>query len=442
MPGLLNPAELGKFIAFGSGVGIEIGDRHLEVTLARVRPNGIDVVGSATIADFTTRPAAEWGAEYARFLAACGGTHLAATVILPRRETIVRQVALAGVSSQDLAAALALEIDTLHPYGEEEVVYGWSRLEKGGVLVGILRRATLENYIGLFAEAGVAVASFTFSAAALYTAHRLPVARPEIPSSGFVAVAAHGSGALEIYGESAARPVFSADFDAPAERATALAISELRLEPDVEPLTLERILPAPRTNPVANNLAERARPYAAALAGACPWLGTPANLLPAENRQSNSRAMYIPTTVLGALLLLATGALLAHSSIEDRRYRQALETEIAKIEPQARRAQTLDAEILHAQNRARLLDEFRVRTKADLDSLNDLTRLLAPPAWTSMIDLTPGAATISGETEQAAPLLKLLDASPHFRNSTFIGSIAKSGRSEQFQIRTAREAGR
>ncbi len=152
--------------------------------------------------------------------------------------------------------------------------------------------------------------------------------------------------------------------------------------------------------------------------------------------------MYVPTAVLGALLLLATGALLAHSSIEDRRYRQALEAETAKIEPQARRAQTLDAEIQHTLNRARLLDEFRRRTKADLDSLDELTRLLAPPTWTNTIDLTPGAATINGETEQAAPLLKLLDASPHFRNSTFIGSIAKSGGSEQFQIRTAREAGR
>ena len=46
-----------------------------------------------------------------------------------------------------------------------------------------------------------------------------------------------------------------------------------------------------------------------------------------------------------------------------------------------------------------------------------------------MIDLTRDAATLNGETEQAAPLLKLLDASPYFQNSTFIGSIAKAGTS-------------
>jgi hypothetical protein len=57
-----------------------------------------------------------------------------------------------------------------------------------------------------------------------------------------------------------------------------------------------------------------------------------------------------------------------------------------------------------------------------------------------MIDLAPGAATIAGETDQAAPLLKLLDASPYFQNSTFVGSISKSGGNEQFQVRMARRA--
>jgi hypothetical protein len=440
MPGPRSLSDLKKFAAFGSGVGIEIAAKDLEVTAVRVRPGGVDVLGTATIRDAGERPAAEWGAEYARFLRETGATHLAATVLLPRRETIVRQIALPGVAAGDLAAAIALQIDALHPYGEDEAVYGWSRLENGGVLLGILRRNTLDRYIGMFAEAGIAVASFTFSAAAIYIAHRVPVAQPPVPESGFVALAAGETGALEVYGESEARPVFSADFDLPPDRAVALAIAELRLDPDRQPFPLDGVLPVPRNNPVSNDLSRRALPYAAALAGACPWLAAAANLLPPQHRRSNSRAMYVPTAVLGALLLLLAGAVMAHSSIEDRRYLAALETEIAKLEPQAKRSAILDHEMLRAQNRARLVDEFRGRTKADLDSLNELTSLLAPPAWTSMIDLTPGAATITGETEQAASLLRLLDASRHFRNSTFIGSISKSAGSEQFQIRTAREA--
>src|SRR5207302_9719482 len=126
---------------------------------------------------------------------------------------------------------------------------------------------------------------------------------------------------------------------------------------------------------------------------------------------------------LAVLILAVSGWLFANSSVEDSRYLASLDREIAKLEPMARRAAALDRDMMRAQSRARLLDDFRGRTKSDLEALNELTRLLAPPAWTSMLDLTPDAATINGETEQAAPLLKLLDASPYFQNSTFIGAL-------------------
>jgi hypothetical protein len=438
MPGPHSSPDFKKFIAFGSGLGIEVGSKDLEVTAVRVRPNGVSVLGTTTIHNFGDRPAAEWGAEYTQFAHQAGVAHLAATVLMPRRETIVRQIALSGVAARDLSAAITLQIDTLHPYGEEEVVYGWSEVAAGGVLIGILRRAALERYSSLFAEAGVAVACFTFSAAAIYAAHRVPVAAAQDPATGFVALAAGEHGAWEVYGESPAKAVFSAEFELPPERAAALAISELRLEPGQEPIPLDRVLPVPRVNPVGNDLSRRSLPYATALAGSCPWLTPVANLLPLEQRRSNSRAMYIPTIVLAVLLLLVCVALVVHSWWEERRYMAKLEAEIAKVEPRAKRSAALDRELVRAQNRTRLLDEFRARTKDDLEALNGLTTLLAPPVWTSTVDLTPDAATVTGEADQAAPLLKILDASLYFHNSAFVGALAKAGGNEQFQIRTVR----
>jgi Tfp pilus assembly protein PilN len=438
MPGPHSAPDFKKFIAFGSGVGIEVGAKDLEVTAVRVRPNGVSVLGTATIHDFSARPAAEWGAEYTQFLRQAGVAHLAATVLLRRRETIVRQIALPGVAARDLSAALALQIDTLHPYGDEEVVSGWSEVAAGGVLIGILRRTALDRYSSLFAEAGIAVACFTFSAAAIYAAHRVPVAITQAPGTGFVALAGGVDGAWEVYGESPAKAVFSAEFELPPERAAALAISELRLEPGQEPVPLDRVLPAPRVNPVSNDLARRSLPYATALAGACPWLTPVANLLPLAERRSNSRAMYIPTIALAVLLLLACVALVVQSWWEERRYVAELEAEIAKVEPRAQRAVALDRQLIRSQNQIRLLDEFRARTKGDLETLNGLTMLLSPPVWTGTVDLTPDAATITGEADQAAPLLKQLDASPYFQSSTFVGALAKAGGNEQFQIRTVR----
>jgi Tfp pilus assembly protein PilN len=441
MPGSPSRIDWKKFIAVGSGIGVEIGAKDLEVTAVRVRPNGIAVLGTTTIRDFAQRPAAEWGKEYTRFLQDTHVAHLAATVLLPRREIIVRQIALPGVEARDLASAIALQIEALHPYGDEPVAYGWSRAGAGGILIGVLRQTVLDRFCSLFAEAGIAVASFTFSASAIYAAHRVPSSSLQADGDGFVALNTTGGGVLEVYGESPSRPVFSAEFDPPADRAVALAISELRLDPALEPVPLDRALPVPRVNPVSNNLALRALPYAAALAGACPWLAPSANLLPVAQRRSNSRVMYVPTIALAALLLLVLAALALHSSWEDRQYLADLDTQIKKVEPRAKRAVQLDRELIRVQNRTRLLDEFRARTKQDLDALDGLTTLLAPPVWTSIVDLAPDAASITGEAEQAAPLLKVLDASPYFQASAFQGPIAKAPGAagiEQFQIRASR----
>jgi hypothetical protein len=136
--------------------------------------------------------------------------------------------------------------------------------------------------------------------------------------------------------------------------------------------------------------------------------------------------------------LLAVGVMMGYSSFADRRYLQELEAEIAQLGPQAQRAAALDRQITSTQTRARLLDQFHNQTKSDLDALNELTKLVEPPAWTSSIQITRDTARIAGEAPQAAPLLKLIDSSPLFQNSEF-QMMQRVGTVEGFQIRTSRE---
>ncbi len=424
-------------MAFGSGVGIEIGPTALEVVAARVRPSQIRVLGRLTIPDFASRPAAEWGADYARFLKSAGAGNLAATVLLPRRETIVRQVALPGVARKDIEGAIRLQLDTLHPYGEDDVVWGWSPLEYGSVLVGMVRRAAVDRYIQLFLEAGIAVASFTFSAAAVHAAIR--VNGPVQPAEGFLAIGRTGDGGVEVYGESASRPVFSAELNMAPQRATALALSELRLPPETVPVKLEDVLPKPAVNPVENDLSRNALPYATALAGACPWLAPAANVLPREYRRSASRAVYIPSAVLAALLLLTAGGMVAYSKYSERQYLQQIDAEIARLQPVADRAKALDRQTDRARVRARLLDTYRGQTRYDLDALSELTKLIEPPAWTNNTELTRDTMRIFGEAPKAAPLINILEASPYFENVTFLLSQPTAA-GETFQIQSKREA--
>ena len=162
-----------KLLQFGAGVGIEINGSDLEVVAARVRPNGVKVLGKLTIPNFASRPAAEWGADYARFLSPLGLSHVSATVLLPRRDVIVRHLSLPGVSGKDASGAIRFQLDSMHPFGDAEISWGWSPLAYGAVLVGIARSTTVQRYLDLFLEAGIKVENFTFSAAAMHSAIRL-----------------------------------------------------------------------------------------------------------------------------------------------------------------------------------------------------------------------------------------------------------------------------
>jgi len=427
--------DLRTLLAFGSGIGIEIRSADLAVLLTHVRPNGARIIASTVIQNFRERPAGEWGSDYMRFLRQNGASHLAATVIAPKREVIVRQIALPGVSGKDLAAAVGYQVETLHPYGEDEVAFGWQRIsDNGTALIGIIRKATLDGYMEKFAEAGVAVACFTFSAAALHGALRLFTAPPQ----GLVATTELENGEVEVYGESPSRPVFSAQFDLPADRAAALAAAELRLPPETEPARLDRILPPPVSMKADFDFSRSTMPYAASLAGACPRLATAANLLPEEKRSTNSRMIFIPTAILAAMLLLVAGVMFGYSRIEERRYVATLEGESARLQPQVKRIEALDKSFEQSRARTRLLDEFRSRSKYDLDTLNELTRILAPPIWTNYTELNRDSVTLTGEAEQATLLLKLIDSSPYFRDSAFTIPIAKTGTTEMFRIRAAR----
>ncbi len=425
-----------KWLAFGTGVGIEMGREDLIVTVVRLRPSGVRVLGELSIPRYREQPAAEWGENYAGFLEKLGAKHLAATILLPRDEVTVRQVLLPGVSDKDLPAAIRFEIDSLNPYSEEDVVYDGKRIGKtASVLIGITRRSSLERYSALLSQAGVKVASFTFSGPAIYSALRL-FADP--PADGLVALG-EDEPEVEVYGESATRPLFSARLDQPADRVRTLAISELRLPPEIEVGALHLQLPQPLAAPENYDPARSCLSYAAAVSSASLLHPLSLNLLPPDQRRSASRLRYVPTAVLGSLVLLLAIAALAYPKYSDTRYIELLQAQIRTLDPLARKAAEAERQTATARNRAQTLDAFRQHTREDLDALNDLTHLLAPPAWLETMQLTRTSVNITGQTDQAATLIKLLDGSSHFQGSSFALPLQKGSTGEVFSIRTTRK---
>jgi Tfp pilus assembly protein PilN len=245
------------------------------------------------------------------------------------------------------------------------------------------------------------------------------------PEGGFHTLIEHPGGEVEAYGESEARPLFSAVFDMPVERVRPYAASELRLPVEQPALGVSEILPVPAAVPEGAVVA--ALPYAAAIAAACPWLALRANLLPMERRTTSSRLIYVPTVVLASTLLLSVAALAIQGAWEDRRYMAALQSEIKKLEPRVRQAAIMDKRTETARSRTALLDSFRRRSRDDMDVLKETTHLLAPPTWLNSIEINRALVNLGGETEQAAQLLKILDASPLFEGSDFTLGITRVG---------------
>jgi len=428
----LIPDGLKKWLVFGHGVGIEVvgphGGESLRVTAVRVYPGGARVVGALSFEDAMHHAAGVWGTEYAAFVRKHGCAHVAATVLLPRREVMVRHVALPGVLDKDLPAAIEFQLDGLHPYREEDVATSWARIPgTSSVLIAITRRAVIERFVTLFAEAGIEVGAFTCSAAAIHSALRMFRDAPS--SSGLLAYEPAESG-VEIYGESASRPVFSATFDMPLEHAAPMAASELRLDADTAPHGLDTLFSA-----------SPALPYAAALASACPLMALPLNLLPAELRPSGARWLWIPSAALGAAVLLLAIGLALFPRYDTTRYLASLNAEIARVAPLAARSTALDRQIETARRNTSQLDALRARTKSDMDVLAEMTHILSPPAWLNQLEITRTQITLAGETQQAAPLLQAIDASPLFQGSEFVMPPARVNNAEAFRIRTNRETG-
>ncbi len=188
-------------------------------------------------------------------------------MLLPRDEVIVRTLILPGVADKDAAGAIELQIDSLHPWGDAEVIWGWSRAGRDNIVIGLTRKEVLDIWETLFAEAGIPIAAATFSAAVIHAALRIWNAAP----AALLGITTDARGRTAVYGESESRAFFSAEFTGSAERAIALSRAELRITPEVPASPLADLLPPDKNGKAVPESAVLA--YAAAIAGSATRRG-------------------------------------------------------------------------------------------------------------------------------------------------------------------------
>jgi len=246
-------------------------------------------------------------------------------------------------------------------------------LPSGGVLLGIARRTAIEHYMELFTAAGIAISSFTFSAAAVHTAVRLNGHRD---GEGFVGLGRTPEGAVEVYGESPWRPVFFRRVRDGAGTRRGAGFGRTAAAAG-NPADDAGGIAAPATvNPVENDLSRNATAVRHGAGRGLSRLAPAANVLPREYRRSRSRAMFVPTAVLAGLALAALIGMIAWPKFEDRRYLKTLEAQIARVQPGAVRAAALDREPSERAPAPRCSTNTADGTRAPI-----WTRSASSPAW-------------------------------------------------------------
>lgn len=423
-----------RWTSFGSGIGIVIEPERLEFALVSVRPQGIQVLDSLEIQRYRERPAAEWGAEYAAFLAKHKIKHIAALAVLPAKEVISRTLAVAGVGDGELDGAVRYQLDGLHPFPEEEAAASFARLSEPNretVAIGIARLDAINEYATFFEEAGVDLAGFGSPAAVYYSALRI-LQRP--PHDEFLAIRERES-SLEIYAETKTHPLYFVDLAQESSRAIAIAASQVRLPDNAAEGKLAAFLPLAESAQAVSPLA-----YAAALNSALPRQSLAVNLLPAERRKAFSPWRWAPTLGLFAAVLFTAVSLYYFQEFSNRRLIAALDAEAQALAPRVTQVRNAEAKRQAIQAKLDSLAEFSRQPREDLDSLRELTRLVPSSTWMNRMEMIRGSVTMMGETEQATELLKIIDDSPLFANTEFTAQVGRSANNrEVFQIRTQRE---
>ena len=448
---------------WGTGCGIEIRGHDLVVVAVKSRPGGVRILGRCVIAGFRTREPREWGAEYSRFLKELGLDHVAATVCLPRREVIVRRLQLPAMSRKETAAAVALQLETLHPFGDEDIYHAYALVNGGrpaadrvSLMVVIAESSVVDGYADRFAAAGIAAASFSVAAAALHTALRVRWDQPPAP----LVIGDLRADRLELYGEAPGRGAWTSEFDlaaVPAGRAMQLAYSDLRLTPAApaalvvsgesdalpefpgfEKKSAEALLPAPLESPREFDLSRDLAAMAVALESACPYLGWRANLLPVGRREANSRLMYAPTAALLALLCLLGLVFAARPLIQNGAYAGRLEAETNRLDRIVFEVEKNHKQTGDAQEKLEQLQRLRARTEIDMRILSELSERIPDTVWLDNLEVDDSGIQIQGTAPEAAPLLAFIDESLTLTGAKFSRSLSVTEDGERFQIAAER----
>jgi Tfp pilus assembly protein PilN len=357
----------------------------------------------------------------------------------------------AAVTPDALRSAVSLQVENLSPWGLDEIYWDcvWEPPVKGRpivVHVAIVPRNVLDPWIGLFRSARLALTGASLSS--LSWAHGVTVLwGTERPTLVLAAENNYVEGALihdgRIYATNMAGPN-------PAQLAPASA-SQLVRSSRIEATDQIRIVAhgaasaetglEPVQMPVdgSNGTVSTFGALSTALLGVVRT-SFRLNLIPAPLRFQRNALQLVPTYALIGLLALFGIFALVREPYQQSVYAEQLDQEARRLSVVVRPVADQEARLNKVSDRLKTLDGLVRGRDANLEALRELSRVLPQTTWLLSYSCQDNVVSMTGYSESASSLQKLLEDSPIFRDVQFTSSITRDAAGkDRFALRAAIE---
>ena len=165
----------------------------------------------------------------------------------------------------------------------------------------------------------------------------------------------------------------------------------------------------------------------------------PLDLIPPALRPRRlTRPQWITVGMLAATGVLSIAALLVPGYREHRQL-NALNRELTRIEPGVRSAERVLAELGRKRQLLSAVQTIEAGAIRPLPVLRELTEILPPDAWLTMLSFDTKGVELTGQAAQANALIPVLENSPLLERVEFASPVTRGRDREQFRIRAAWE---
>jgi hypothetical protein len=462
-------------LGFGrQAIGIELRDGVLRAALCRRGWSGVRVVDSLAIPGVGAAPASAVAAQFAQWREGHGAGSAWVAVILPREALVCRNMVVPLPPGSALKDVVGLQLDYLHPYEDEEVLWDCQALDAAGAEQAVavssappargeqLRKAvarvvvargnTVRELLNWLRERGIAASQLTTAAGV-----EVGIALPEAQLAERTILLLSDGGHVDLLARAGAgqpaRQSATLLVDPrreAAEAATQIAQGIAGLQGDVPDAFGGLLVCGSVTGGGeywstlkselgkaihVTELGEQALAEAAARVALQGAAEQGLNLLPPAERHLAPAVNLSPTCALAALVILLAALLGLRGTIRDLRHSRTLDGELEALRPHVAAVSAQQDQMSDAYKKLVQLRSIRESARVPLDVMEEVAQTLPNQAWLQQLQMDGRTATISGNAGSASEVLQAVSGAVHLESAQFLSAILRGGDGqESFRI--------